>query len=157
MIAWWQRLFFSLMSVLVATLVCLGIAFAADALFRRSSIEVRSSEAVVTIAVAVGFSMVAWFVSTPAVLIVKNFQGARFWVYLVMGSLVGPLMMLALFAAVYLLVPHQPGQSWFRPELHVLLYVSAGISSLTTLFYLLCVRWTERRRAGKLSPANRGL
>jgi hypothetical protein len=145
MVTWWKRLLFSLASVLVAAMVCMGCMIAVDAVFKPVPGGVRSSEAVLTIAVTVGFSMVAWFVSTPAVLIVRNFRGPRFWVYLVLGSCVGPLLMMALFAAVYLLVPHSPNDHWIRPELRPLLYLAAGISSLTSLFYLLCVRWTENR------------
>ena len=149
MIAWWKRLFFSLVSVLLASLVCMGCLIAVDALRKPSAPgSVRSSEVVLTLAGTVGFSMVAWLVSTPAVLMVKNFRGVRFWVYLGLGCCVGPLLMLALFGTVYLLVPQAPHEKWIRPELLPLLYLAAGISSLTSVFYLSCVRWAEKSRAG---------
>jgi hypothetical protein len=50
-----------------------------------------------------------------------------------------------LFATVYLLVPHAPHDKWIRPELRPLLYLAAGISSLTSFFYVSCVRWAEMR------------
>ncbi len=60
--------------------------------------------------------MVAWFVSTPAVLMVKNFRGVRFWVYLGLGCCVGPLLMLALFGTVYLLCRKLRMRSGFGPS-----------------------------------------
>lgn len=145
MVAWWKRLFFSLVSVLAAAAVCMGCMIVMDAIVKPVPGGIRSSEAVLTIAVTVGFSMVAWFVSMPAVLIVRNFRGYRFWLYWGLGSCVGPLLILALFGAVYLLVPHAATEQWMRPELRVILYLAAAVSSLTSLFYLLLVQWSEKR------------
>jgi hypothetical protein len=99
--------------------------------------------------VMVGFCLIGWVISIPAILIVRNISGGRFWLYWILGSSVGPLLMLLLFVAVFVLVPHGPGAQWFNPALRPLAYFAAAISSLTSLCYLLWLGWAQRRAVRK--------
>ena len=144
MVAWWKRLLFSLASIIAAAVICLASMLFETTLNSRPA-NIHSSEVILTVAVMVGFCLIAWMISIPAVLIVRNISGSRFWLYLFLGSSVGPLLMLLLFVAVFVLVPHGPSAQWFNPALRPLVYFAAAISSLTSLCYLLLLGWAQRR------------
>lgn len=106
-----------------------------------------------TIGVTVGLCLVGSVFTVPVVLMITNIRGWRFWFYWALGSAFGPLLMLALCALVFFLVPHSPSDHWFRPELLPLVYLAAAISSLTSLFYLLLLRRAQSRAAAGASTA----
>jgi drug/metabolite transporter (DMT)-like permease len=144
MVAWWKRVLFSLASVVAAAVISVsGIVL--ESTIKNPSTTFRSSEVALTIAVTVGFCLIAWVLSAPGVLIVRNIRGWRFWLYWIVGSGVGPLLMLALSAVIFMIVPQGPGATWFSPALLPLLYLAAAISSLASLFYLLLFRWAQMR------------
>ena len=140
MAPWWKRLLFSLASILAAVVVCMGCLIAFEAVVKRQTAIIRSSEVLLTVAVTIALCLVGWVISAPFVLIVRNVRGLRFWIYWVLGSCAGPLLMLALFVVVYLIVPRSPNEQWIRPELLPLVYLAAAISSLTALFHLSLLR-----------------
>ena len=144
MVAWWKRLLFALASMIAAALICLACMLLETMLNSRPA-NIHSSEVMLTVAVMVGFCIIAWVISIPAVLIVRNISGNRFWLYWILGSSVGPLLMLLLFVAVFVVVPHGPGAQWFNPAFRPLAYLAAAISSLTSLCYLLLLGWAQRR------------
>jgi hypothetical protein len=148
MVAWWKRLLFSLASMIAAAVICLACMLLETTLNSRPA-NIHSSEVMLTVAVMVGFCLIGWVISIPAVLIVRNISGGRFWLYWILGSSVGPLLMLLLFVAVFVLVPHGPGAQWFNPALRPLAYFAAAISSLTSLCYLLWLGWAQRRAVRK--------
>jgi hypothetical protein len=144
MVAWWKRILLSLLSVVAATVVSIVGMVLADGL-RHGRFNVRSSEVLLTIAVTVGFCMIAWALSLPVVLWIKKIGGWRFWFYWVLGSCVGPVLMLGLILALFIAVlPHKQGDPWFMPAELSLVYLSGAISSLTSLFYLLLLRRAQR-------------
>ena len=144
MVAWWKRLLFSLASMVAAAVISIS-AIIFESFIKSPTTNFRSSEIVLTIAVTVGFCLIAWILSAPVILIVRNIRAWRFWLYLLLGSSVGPLLMLALSALVFLVFPQNSTATWFSPALLPLLYLAAAISSLTSLFYLLLFRSAQRR------------
>jgi hypothetical protein len=148
MVAWWKRLLFSLVSMVVAAVLCLG-SLVLESVIKSHPGSFRGSEVILTVGVTVGFCLVAWIFSVPVVLIITNIHGWRFWLYWFLGSCIGPMLMLALSALVFFLVPHGPNEQWFHPELLSLVYLAAAISSLTSLLYLLLLRWAQGRAARK--------
>ena len=152
MVAWWKRLFFSLASMVTAAVISIS-AIVLQSFIKSPTTNFRSSEIVLTIAVTVGFCLIAWVLSAPVVLIVRNIRGWRFWLYWLLGSSVGPLLMLALSALVFLAFPQNSTAAWFSPALLPLLYLAAAISSLTSLFYLLLLRQAQKKADRKsLTP-----
>jgi hypothetical protein len=144
MVAWWKRLLFSLASVVAAAVVCLGCVVLVSAL-KSHPVNFRGSEVILTVGVTVAFCLVGWIFSVPAILLVKRISGARFWVHWVLGSCVGPVLMLGICVAVFFALPHAPGASWFNPALRPLVYMATAISSLTALFYLSLLKWAQGR------------
>lgn len=145
MVAWWKRLLFSLASMIVAAIACLtGILLVSAA--KSHAVNFHSSEVILTIAVLVGFCLIGWVFSVPAVLMVTQVNGWRFWLYWALGSCVGPLLMVGLCAAAaFVVIAHTPNTPWFPPVLRPLLYMAAAISSLTSLLYLTLLRWSQAR------------
>jgi len=152
MVAWWNRLLFSLASVVAAVVVCLGGLIVVEVVLKRQTAIIHSSEVALTVGVTFALCLVGWVITAPLILIVRNVPGGRFWVYWALGSCVGPLLMLGLFAAVFFLVPHSPNDHWIRPELWPLLYLAAAISSLTSIFYLVLLRWGQGRATVYSTP-----
>jgi hypothetical protein len=150
MVAWWQRLFFSLASLVTAALLCLGC-LVLETVAKSRAGSVQSSEVMLVAGLTVGFCMVAWVVSAPVVLTIRNIRGVRFWLYWVLGSCVGPVVMAGLCAVVYFMFPHSPGSPWFRPEYLPLMGLAGAISSLTALLYLLMLRSAQKRATRKVS------
>jgi|HubBroStandDraft_1064217.scaffolds.fasta_scaffold562150_2 hypothetical protein len=152
MVAWWKRLLFSFISMVAAAVVCLGC-LVLESAFKSHPGSFRGSEVMLTIAVTVGLCLVGCVFTVPVVLMITNIRGWRFWLYWALGSAFGPLLILALCALVFFLVPHGPNERWFRPELLPLVYLAAAISSLTSLFYLLLLRRAQSRAAAGASIA----
>ncbi|HEY1903824.1 MAG TPA: hypothetical protein VGG56_15430 [Terracidiphilus sp.] len=146
MVAWWKRLLFSLASIVAAAIVCMA-AIVVESADKSHPVSFRSSEVILTLAVIVGFCLIGWVFAVPAVLLVTNIRGGRFWLYWVLGSCVGPLLMLALCAVVFLVFPQGSGSPWLNPALRPLVYLAGAISSLTSLFYLLLLRRAQIRAA----------
>jgi hypothetical protein len=104
MVAWWKRVLFSLASMVAAVIVCLSCVVL-ESVLKSHPANIHSSEVILTIAVAIGFCMVGWVFALPVVLIVTNIRKGRFWFYWVLGSCVGPLLMVALSALVFIVFP----------------------------------------------------
>jgi drug/metabolite transporter (DMT)-like permease len=153
MVAWWKRLLFSLGSVVTAVAVCLGALIAADLLLKGKIANIHGTEVGIAVGVTVALCLVGWVITAPLVLIVRKIPAGRFWIYWAFGSCIGPLLMLGLFAAVFLLVPHSPNEHWIRPELLPLVYMAVALSSITSIFYLLLLRRAQTRAAAKLSAS----
>jgi phosphatidylserine synthase len=99
-----------------------------------------------TFFVGLPFCGAGWLVSLPMVLMVRRTKGWRFWVLLCAGSCIGPVIMV--FSALYR--AHQRGRLSgvnlrnLVSAQHSLIYLAAGVSFLTTLFYFFfCVERNE--------------
>jgi hypothetical protein len=152
MVAWWKRILLSLLSVVVGTVVCLLSveiviwgAVKTHLLSSSHSVSFHSSELLITIAVIVAFCVVAWLFSVPVVLIVRNIRGWRFWFYWVLGSCIGPALMLVLCAAILMVAFRGRGNAiWYSPTLETpLIYIAAAISSVSSLLYLSLLRRSQ--------------
>jgi hypothetical protein len=151
MVAWWKRILLSLLSVVVGAVVCLlGAeivlwgAVKTHLVSSSHSVSFHSSELLITIGVIVVFCIVAWLFSVPVVLIVRNIRGWRFWFYWVVGSCIGPALMLALCAAILMVALKGRGNAiWYNPEELPLVYMSAAISSVSALLYLGLLRRSQ--------------
>jgi 4-amino-4-deoxy-L-arabinose transferase-like glycosyltransferase len=139
MVAWWKRILLSLLSVVVAAVVCL-LSVVLWSAVKSHPVSFRSSEVLLTIAVTVVFCVIAWLFSVPVVLIVRNIRGWRFWFYWIVGSCVGPALMLVLCAVIIMQVSHGRTVTWYNPEELPLLFMSAAISSVSALIYLSLLR-----------------
>ncbi|MGO9795624.1 MAG: hypothetical protein ACLPLZ_05955 [Terracidiphilus sp.] len=153
MAPWWKRLFFSLVSIVAAAVVCMGGLIAFETVLKRQTAIIHGSEAGYLMGATIALCLVAWVVSAPVVLAVRNVRGVRFFVYWAVGSCIGPVLTLVLFALVFFLVPHSPNEGWIRPELMPLVYLAAAISSLTSLFHLLLMRWAQGKATAGPSTA----
>lgn len=138
-----KRILLSLLSVVVAAVVCFLAALLVTSM-ESDPASFQSSEVALTIGVLVCFCLVGWFFSVPAVVMVTNIRGWRFWFFWVLGSCLGPLLMIALFGVVLHFFPHDPKQNVFSPEFQPLLEMAAAISSLGSLLYLLLLRRAQK-------------
>jgi hypothetical protein len=150
MVAWWKRILLSLLSVVVATIVCFAGMVVYSSL-KSHPVSFHSSEVVLTVAVTVGFCVIAWIFSVPVVLLIRNVSGLRFWLYWVLGSCLGPVLVLALSAIIFTVYPQNA--ALFKSAVRPLVYGSAAISSLTSLFYLSLLRGAQKSAAARALKA----
>lgn len=129
----WKRLVFSLLCVLLASMLC------SSALARQTGFGPKAFIENVFYFGAATFlcSLPGWVVAMPIVLFVSNFDGWRLWAMLALGAGIGPLVMFTV--ALYFQVT-SPNPSHYAPEARNLVFLATGVSALTTLLYLLGVR-----------------
>jgi drug/metabolite transporter (DMT)-like permease len=137
MVPWRIRLLLSFVSIVTAALICIACLIVAEGVLDGYLGSIRTP--------AVTFAVRSDVFFGALVLIVRDVRGWRFWLYLVLGSCVGPLLMLALFVLAFFPSPHGTNSHWIPPELRGLIYLAATISILATLFYLLLLRRMESR------------
>jgi hypothetical protein len=88
--------------------------------------------------------MLAWVVTMPLVLVVGRFDGWRFWLLAITGTLIGPALMIALNLCIRVAQPSQKFdvvEGW-KTEL-----VVTAISLIATALYLGTVRLSNRNHA----------
>lgn len=141
-----KRVLLSFASVAAATFICL-VGMLIENGRGANPATFQSSELILVIAVVCCLSSIGWLITLPVAFMVGNTRSWRFWVYWLLGSCVGPLLMAALFAAVYFLFPHGPNATWFRPEYMPIFYLAAAISCLASLFYLLLLGREQKKGA----------
>jgi hypothetical protein len=154
MVPWWRRLIYGLVGWVIA-ICALGIAmsiwefayfptkFPANHNFSVSGVF---GFLLLVLVSAFAASIFGWLLGIPYVLLVRNSRGWRFWVYLVLGSGIGP----ALFLSP-LLYSFRARSSLSGATDYVTVYVSALVSCLTALIYLLLLRRAQTGR--KLNPS----
>lgn len=82
-------------------------------------------------------SLPGWVIALPAVLLVSNLRGWRFWAMLALGAGIGPLVMFA--AALYFQIA-SPSSGHYAPEARNLVFLATGVSASASALYLLGVR-----------------
>ena len=138
MIPWWKRLLFSLLSVTMAAFVCGTLFSVVNVLvFPGQHQHFDAVEFFTGIGIVLLFSLPGWILAIPIVLIVTNYREWRFWVYLAVGSVIGPLLMFGIAFYAFFSDPHSSGFSW---EANPLLILGTSVSCVTTLIYLLLMR-----------------
>jgi hypothetical protein len=143
MVAWWKRLILSAISWLVAGAV-FGAILALQNIVFNPNAHFEAAELLGGIWVVVLCSLPGWLLAIPVVLIAKDLHGWRFRVYWAIGSCIGPLLIYSV--ALYFFLT-SPNTSSFAPEAKNVVYLATAISSLTTIIYLLLLRWAHTRAA----------
>jgi hypothetical protein len=140
MVAWWKRLIYSLVSAIVGAAVC-GAVAAAEQVVTNAHGHL-SAEALWTAIVffdpwVIALSLPGWLVALPLVLLIKNVRGWRFWMYWAIGICIGPAIVVVvewIAASRGFMLAGIPG------GLVTAYFLSAAISGLSSLLYLLLVR-----------------
>lgn len=139
MVAWWKRLIYSLFSVVAAGSI-FGVVVALQTIPANPSTRFQIAEVISYIWVLVFGSLPGWILTIPVVLIVTNIRGWRFWMYLAIGSAIGPALILGIAIFVYFSSSHAVGLAWRVNSAQML---AAAISFVATLIYLLLLRWGQ--------------
>jgi hypothetical protein len=143
MVPWWKRLAYGLAGWVVATCVVgiLASIWVFTQFPHKRSVTVSDvfDFWLLFLITALAASIFGWLLGTPFVLLVRNSRGWRFWVYLALGSGIGPALLLSSWLYSFLtrsrsgsLTAESPGCFAFC--------ISAAVSSITTLIYLLLLR-----------------
>jgi hypothetical protein len=153
MVPWWKRLIYSLVSVTLAAFI--GDAFfTIGEVFAFPSQHFEASGFLPGLVFVFLFSLPGWVLSIPVVLIVTNVRGWRFWMYLVIGCSIGPLLMFGIALYGFLTDPRTDG---FAAGASPLLFLGTAVSCLTTLIYLLLLRRAHTVEAKKSIALESGL
>jgi hypothetical protein len=94
------------------------------------------------------FCAAAWLVGLPLVVLVRRTDGWHFWTALAIGTAIGPIT-ITLFALWQGLKSNIPLRVVFfhrNPLTNALTWLAAAIALLTTLFFLLALRRTQREQ-----------
>jgi len=151
-------LFYSLASWLIASIVSGAIFAVAEEIGLSPDHAVTVAEigagVAATIVLVLVFSLPGWLLAIPIVLAVRNIGGWRFWMYFALGSCIGPALFLGMSVYFFLKSPSHLGSVPGPLGLYVR---PAVVSSLTTLIYLLLLRWAQtvapKKSAGSEVPA----
>ena len=148
MVTWWKRLIYSLVSAVVGAGVS-GACAAAQQVIANSRGHL-SAIGLWTVILSFApwviiLSLPGWALAVPIVLVVRNIRGWRFWMYWVIGSCIGPALILAV--SLY----SGPGLAGFGGNSMSLFYLAAAISGLTTVIYLLLLRRAQAQASVQAS------
>lgn len=153
MVAWWKRLIYSFVSAVLGAGV--SGAFGAAQQVVSNAHGHLSAMAVWTAILffdpwVIALSLPGWFLALPLVLLVRNVHGWRFWMYWVLGIGFGPVIVL-----IVNWIALQQGFSLagIPGGLTSAIYLSAMISGLSSLIYLLILRRGQTRAAFRASAA----
>jgi MFS family permease len=149
MIHWWGRLVYSLASVAAAAVLSVGLLMLAGlspTLQGRGGLLGMLSAGAVSalIGLVFTFSLPGWLLGLPFVLAVKDLRAWRFWLWFAIGTCIGPLLMVGLVLFQALHDPHLHFSSSLS-EAMFFVCLATGVSSLTTLIYLLLLRWAQKQ------------
>lgn len=134
----WKRLAFSLLSMVAASAAFAGLSLLLPGT-SKASIELFLVATLVVSCV----SLPGWFVALPLILLINNISGWRFWMYLGIGSSIGPVITYVGTIAPFL--HSYKGHYSQAPTVIVMLGMSAVISCLATASYLLLLRGAQFR------------
>lgn len=147
MVPWWKRLLYGISGWVVA-MCAVSLLFSiwvlAQTPIRRTDTTADVLSGVFGAFLACLISVFAvsifgWLLGIPYVLLVRSSKGWRFWIYLVLGSGIGPAFVLSPLFYSFLRgsfdsLPAEPTDYYYG------VCISAMVSSLTTLVYLLLLR-----------------
>jgi len=153
MVAWWKRLIYSFVSAVLGA----GVS---GALGAAQQVVSNSHGHLTTMAVwtailffdpwVVALSLPGWFLALPLVLLVRNVRGWRFWMFWIIGISFGPVI-----ALIVNWIALQQGFSLagIPGGLTSAICLSAAISGLSSLIYLLILRRGQTRAIFRASTA----
>jgi hypothetical protein len=143
MVPWWKRLAYGLFGWVVATCVIgvfVSIWLVAHLPAGRGFSVSRFADVWLLFLIsALAVSVGGWLLGIPFVLVVKNTIGRRFWIYLALGSCIRPGLF---FGELLYSVQKHSASGGVATEStdYSTLWMSAVVSGLTTLVYLLLLR-----------------
>lgn len=142
MVPKWKRLVYSFFSVLAGGTVYVLALTMWEAFKRKGSNSGGVVDWLLSLWFVLVFSLLGWLLAIPAVILVKQVSGWRFWMWWGVGTCIGPAVMWGLALPAFLadLFSGSPPlhlDPWGVTE-------SAAVACLTTLFYLLMLRRSQR-------------
>ena len=141
MISWWKRLIYSLGSVLLSGNVC-GAILVFPHLVGHATGHLGAAGWAGMLAIfevlVLTLTLPCWLLTTPIVLLVTKIDGWRFWIYVAIGSAIGPVY----WYVRSLIKPYaSPGFIWGPYE------VVTMTSYLAAMIYLMLVRRRSEHRS----------
>ena len=153
MVVWWKRLIYSFVSAVLG-------AGASGALGAAQQVVSNAHGHLSAMAVwtailffdpwVVALSLPGWFLALPLVLLVRSVRGWRFWMLWIIGIALGPVIVLVVNWIALLQGLSLAG---IPGGLTAAIYLSAAISGLSSLIYLLILRRGQTRAAFQASAA----
>ena len=143
MVAWWKRLIYSFVSVVLGAGLC-GAAAASQQVVANAHGHL-TAEGVWTAILffdpwVITLSLPGWLLDMPLVLLVRNVRGWRIWMYWAIGICFGPAIILLverIAASRGLALAGIPG------GLSAAYYLATAIAALSSLIYLLLLRRSQ--------------
>lgn len=160
MVPWWKRLMYGLIGWLVATcavsfLIWIWVLIMPIWVHTQSTVKRSDSVFDVLSGVfgafllvlisALSVSIIGWILGIPYVLLVRNSKGWRFWIYLALGTGIGPALFLSPLLYSFL-TRSSPGSLPSEPADYGSVGISTVFSSFTILIYLLLLRRAQPNR-----------
>jgi len=151
MVPWWKRLVFGLVGWVIAT--CVAGVLASIWVFihfpakRAVSVSDLFEFWLLFLISALAMGVFGWLMGIPFVLLVRNSRGWRFWIYLALGTGIGPCLIFG-FSLFALVARASSGSLTTGPADYSAVPISAVISSFTTLIYLLLLQRARLARNG---------
>lgn len=159
MVVWWMRIITSILSVPVGAFLGAMIYF----LVPDPNVNVFDNY-LLTVFYTFILSVPAWLLALPIIILVRNFKGIRFWIYLAIGSLIGPCVIYGFVFygilespdPIHGLVNFFSGITFYSLFSKGMLpvYLALSVSTITTLTYLLLYRWQARESKPIERPIN---
>jgi len=153
MVAWWKRLIYSLVGVVLGAGLC-GAGAAAEQVVANAHGHLSAMGVWTAILFfdpwVIALSFPGWFLALPLVVLVRNVRGWRFGLYWIIGICFGP--------AIVLVVNWIAAMRGFSLAgipggVTAAIYLACAISALSSLIYLLLLRRGQARAALHASEA----
>jgi hypothetical protein len=138
MVPWWKRLIYSLASTLIASIAC-GLMFEFQRLLDRDA-HFQASDPLWFVFTVLVFTLPGWLLAMPFVLLATDFHGWRWWLFVAVGSAIGPIFMIGLAIYERLTPPHD---DWLWGN-GIFFGLATAVSCVTTLIYVGLIRRAQR-------------
>jgi len=145
-----RRLLYSLLSVVIgwaiADAALVAGAYVLDGSYRRNGVTEAIFSFLFIYTIGGVLCLIGWALSLPIVLTFSQFYRRRFWIFLLVGTAIGPLTMIAaeLVVEIYTVLKN-PNSMFGAPEFGKFLLLPTSVSFATTLIYLLLMRRSVRQ------------
>lgn len=141
MVPWWKRLAFSFVSVLIAAIAS-GLILGLSRLFAGGGADSPPDNVLWSIWPVLVMSLPGWLLATPIVLLASSFRGWRLWFFLLVGTALGPVLILS-FTLVEQLTGLDRSGFWAN---RFFVALAAVVSTTATLIHILLMRRAQAER-----------
>ena len=145
MVPWWKRLILSAISWLTAG-IAIVVILALQNIATNPNAHFETAEFLGGIWVVVCCSVPGLLLAIPIILTLTNIRGWRFWIYLAIGSSIGPLLILGFGLYIFLAEPNVGGLMAHGAPV---IGLATAVSCLTSLFFLLLLRRVQAAMVDK--------